>query len=110
MLHTVCNTADNLGGAKQDSFLARFLSGNASEKYDESMGDKRGEYVATSDELEKIHMKYAVEGDQSTINSEAKCHYVSYVMGKGGNILELDGRRPLPVVKGKCEDPSMFHL
>ena len=74
------------------------------------MGDKRGEYVANDEELEKIHLKYAVEGDQSTINSEAKCHYVSYVLGQQGHIIELDGRRPLPVVKGKCEDASLFHL
>ena len=51
-------------------------------------------------------MKYAVKGNANNLDTEAKCHYVSYVLGQQGHIIELDGRRPKPVVKSKCDDPS----
>ena len=79
-------------------------------KADAQDGDSRGEYVNNSPELEQIHMKYAVQGNQANINSDAKCHYVAYVRGPHNHIIELDGRRPAPVVKEKCEDANMFHL
>ena len=56
--------------------------------------------------LENTHMTHAVKGNQNTINSDAKCHYVTYVLGKNGHIIELDGRTTQPVVKGKCDDPN----
>ena len=32
------------------------------------------------------------------------------MLGEKGSIIELDGRRPAPVVKSECPDPAQFHL
>ena len=52
-----------------------------SSEYSDQQGDVRAKYIYESDDIETVHMKYAVEGNQNNLNSEAKCHYVAYVRG-----------------------------
>ena len=79
-------------------------------KYVEEDSNKRAKFLHESEALEAMHSVFASQGEQSTINSEAKCHYVTYVLGSKGHIIEMDGRRPRPVIKGECDDQMTFHL
>lgn len=106
ILHALLNTVNHVGGAVEGSFLDRFLKETEGKN-----GDERGEFVNQSKELEEMHLKHAVKGSQETINTEAKCHYVTYILGKDGKwVVELDGRRPSPVVKTECPSMEVFHL
>lgn len=63
MLHALCNTAQQTGGVKADSFLDKLMKykETACPEYDaEKSGETLGEYINQSKELEQIHAKYAV--------------------------------------------------
>ena len=90
LLHALCNQDKDF--ISSESLLSRLFAVKESKPNDD--GNICGDFAATDAELEKIHHKHAVKGNQNNLNSEAKCHYVTYVMGKEGHIIELDGRRP----------------
>lgn len=81
LLHAICNTAATVGGARPGSFLEKLLLTGAAPKFSLEASVARADYVNQSQELETIHLKYAVQGNQGNMHTEAKCHYVTYVLG-----------------------------
>ena len=63
LLHSLCNTVENVGGAKEGSILRDFMEKTKSSEYSDQQGDVRAKYINESDEVETVHMKYAVEGN-----------------------------------------------
>ena len=110
MLHTLCNTEEVLNTVQSESFMHKFMDKFPNGKgFDKNIVFERAKFLHDDPELESLHTQFAVQGNQNNLNSEAKCHYVSFIKTKAGTIIELDGRKESPSVKGQCTKEN-FHL
>lgn len=72
----------------------------------------RGLWLESDPEIEKAHVETESEGQTAAPSqgqADVDTHFVAFVLGEDGKtILELDGRREGPVVRGMCSDDVDF--
>lgn len=68
-----------------------------------------GKIVASSEKLANAHADAAEEGatENQPIEADIDLHFVCFICA-GGRCIELDGRKPNPILHGACRDSPSF--
>lgn len=71
---------------------------------------ERGDWLEADVEIESAHQATESLGQSmAPSDTEVDTHFIAFVLGNDGKtVLELDGRRPGPVVRGLCDDKNEF--
>ena len=108
VLHTLVNL-HRMNKIKVDSnsYVSRML--------DATMGMdpiSRGSWLEKDPEIERAHIDTENEGQSAAPVREGEdvdTHFVAFILGEDqSSIIELDGRREGPVLRGECQDPCEF--
>lgn len=104
LLHSIANNRHRQGFVMEDSILKTFL-----DTTDKLSPEKRGETLERDEGICEAHGTSANEGQSQAIGADEKLdlHFVA-IVNVDGTVYELDGRKPFPVMHGKCTDDNFM--
>lgn len=103
LIHALANNVGSLN-LMPNSVLQRFLDAT---KY--LNPKERGNQLENNGEISKVHQALAQEGQTGVpnIDDDVKNHFIALV-NVDGKLVELDGRKPAPVVHGDTTDENFI--
>ncbi|RNF00877.1 ubiquitin carboxyl-terminal hydrolase [Trypanosoma conorhini] len=104
ILHAVMNNLDCVGDLRKDSPLDYLLTVGLNK-----MPEGRASLIESSSELDAAHMEASVGGvtPNQAIDASIDLHFTCFVHAKG-QCVELDGRKPHPLLHGACAGNEEF--
>jgi ubiquitin carboxyl-terminal hydrolase L3 len=97
VIHSVLNNLSCLN-IDEESWLTKFIPAAANESPDE-----RAKRIEESEELLDIHEDNAEEDSTPLLEDSGWNHFIAFVI-VGGKLWELDGRKPVSICHGECQD------
>ena len=99
ILHALMNTWVQWQPVKPGSFLDVFAG-----RMGKSTPEERAAFLVASDDLDKAQAVATAQGVTAPPrpDDDVNLHFVAFVRGPDGTVLELDGRQPFPLVRGVC--------
>ena len=107
VLHALSNLAAKQGSGFEDtSYIRRFLGMTRS-----LSPSDRGEWLENDSEIERAHIAIESRGQSSAPDREEEVdtHFIAFVLAQDGRtVVELDGRREGPIVRGMVDSEEHF--
>lgn len=103
IIHSVANNMKHLE-FESDSPLKRFL-----EKTSKMNPEERATFLEKDESIRVTHESSAQEGQTEAPSADERVnlHFISFV-NVGGQLYELDGRKPFPIVHGKTSEETFL--
>lgn len=103
IIHAVANNLKHLE-FESDSPLKKFL-----EKTSKMNPEERATFLEKDESIRVTHESSAQEGQTEAPSADERVnlHFISFV-NVGGQLYELDGRKPFPIVHGKTSEESFL--
>lgn len=103
IIHAVANNLKHLE-FESDSALKTFL-----EKTSKMNSEQRAAFLETDDSIRVTHESSAQEGQTEAPSADERVnlHFIAFV-NVGGQLYELDGRKPFPIVHGKTSEDTLL--
>lgn len=103
IIHAVANNLKHLE-FESDSALKMFL-----EKTSKMNPEQRAAFLETDDSIRVTHESSAQEGQTEAPSADERVnlHFIAFV-NVGGQLYELDGRKPFPIVHGKTSEDTLL--
>ncbi|KEG13409.1 ubiquitin carboxyl-terminal hydrolase [Trypanosoma grayi] len=116
ILHALLNNLDYLGEVEKDSpfeiLLNRFKDAEGQKtttERRETTPERLAKLIESDDLLDRVHRMASTEGvtENQSIDADIDLHFVCFVR-VNGRCVELDGRKPFPLLHGACTDDESF--
>uniref|UniRef100_A0A8C6S9U1 Ubiquitin carboxyl-terminal hydrolase n=1 Tax=Neogobius melanostomus TaxID=47308 RepID=A0A8C6S9U1_9GOBI len=103
IIHAVANNLKHLE-FESDSMLKKFL-----EKTSKMNPEERAAFLEKDETIRVTHESSAQEGQTEAPSADERVnlHFISFV-NVGGQLYELDGRKPFPIVHGKTSEETLL--
>lgn len=103
IIHAVANNLKHLE-FESDSALKMFL-----EKTSKMNPEERAAFLEKDDSIRVTHESSAQEGQTEAPSADERVnlHFIAFV-NVGGQLYELDGRKPFPIVHGKTSEDTLL--
>ncbi|KAH9586462.1 Peptidase C12 [Trypanosoma melophagium] len=104
IIHALLNNIDRIGDLRKDSPLDELIKVGM-----DMLPEERAEFIENYDALDEVHQKASEEGvtENQPIDADIDLHFTCFVK-INNRCVELDGRKPLPLLHGVCSDDETF--